>query len=93
MSLRENVAKRLLPELKHGKLEWWYISVAGPDGFDSAWLIEARGPTEAWCLLHRLYRMPDGCETNTWGPVIVASVSEDKRWRRLNRTEAEGLGK
>lgn len=94
--IRERVASLLLPELQSGKLEWYYISVARPGKFDSGWLIKARGPTEAWCILHRIYKMPEGCNTDTTGPLpddFAAKVPAGLLWSKLTETEAKNLGK
>lgn len=92
--LKRRIANTLLPELKAGKLEWYYISVAD-DEFQGAYLIRACGPTDAWRLLHVLGWWERG-STETHGPIPedkMLKIPEEKRWRKLSREEAMNLGK
>lgn len=69
--LRKRLAELVLAELKanNDKPEWYYISIAAPRsvGFVGGCYVKARGPMEAWKLMHTLNLYPDDCggETQT----------------------------
>lgn len=87
----EEVKKRVvglyLAELTRGKLEWYFISMLGPEKWEGGFFIEARGPTEALLTLHRLDLYVPGCQTQTTGPFPKEVIPKELRWRKL--TEAE----
>jgi hypothetical protein len=99
----EEVKKRrqamLLEDVSKGTLSWWYISVANDDEFKGGFFLQARGPTEAWCLLHNLGWFPynEGCDTQTYGPIPEDLIDEEApaefRWRKLTKEEVTNLGK
>jgi hypothetical protein len=87
----------LLEEVKTGKLGWYYISISNLSEFYGGCLIEARGPTEAWFLMHRLGIYPAGgsYSTSTSGPFDpepMQKIPEEQRWRRLSQEEVHTLG-
>lgn len=93
--LRKRVGAMVLEEVKSGTLDWYYISIAGDAGFYGAYLIQARGPNEAWNLLHLCFGVPEEHETLSNGPVpdaVMAKVPVELRWRLLTRDEAEKIG-
>jgi hypothetical protein len=85
----------LLEDVLSGKLRWFYISMAGPKGFIGGVFIEARGPTEAWRLLHGLGLYPpgSGAETQTYEVPAekVAYVTADRTYRRLSKADLEKM--
>jgi len=97
--MRRVIAAMLLEEVKDGVLSWYYISAFSQGGdptaasFVGGYFIEARGETEAMCLLHMLCMYPSGCGT------VCSKVSEDSmrhvpityRWRKLNKMEVDSL--
>jgi hypothetical protein len=91
--LREKIAALLLEEVKAGKMDWWYISVADEKEFKGGYIIEARGRTEAWCLFHSLNWCPKDVSTQVTGPITeeMGRVPEGFRWRRLTKEEALSL--
>ena len=94
-SITERVRELLLGEVRSGEMRWYYISVAD-ERFRGGYFIEARGPTEAWTLLHRLGWYEPGCSTATYGPVppdrIERFVPGPMRWCRLEKDQVIGLG-
>lgn len=92
---RKRLAELLLPELKAGRLAWYYISLAGAE-FHGGFLVRACGPINAGMMLHQLGWYVPGCETLTSGPItpeIMSKIPQEMRWRRLSQAESMSLGK
>ena len=85
----------LLEELTTGVEEWYYISVAA-DVFHCGYLVQGKGPTDAWHRVVALNIIPHDHSTQTTGPIeaeIMARIPESLRYRKLTREESEALGK
>ena len=98
VDVKARVAELLLPELKNGVEEWYYISIADEKEFYGGYLVKGYGFTDAWCKVHNLNWFPRGGRhsTETTGPIseeTMAKIPTSQRWRRLNKEEAENLGK
>lgn len=96
-AVKARIRTMLLEEVRTGTLAWYYISVASVGQFHGGYFVQARGPTEAWTLLHRLGWYPYGtdAETETTGPYTDEEMNSpegpppDKRWRRLSKEELQ----
>lgn len=92
--VKAKMAELLLPELKAGKLEWYYISMADEDRFHHGLLVRAHGPTDALRLMHSLNLWDKGCGTMTRGPIredVMKRIPESMRWRKLSLEDVEGM--
>lgn len=86
--------RKLLEEVRTGKLGWYYISMASEAGFAGAVVVEARGPAEANNLMHSLGLYQEGCESLCL-PVpeeALPMIKDSEKYRLLNKREAENLG-
>lgn len=91
--------QQLLAELKKDDPpRWFYISMAGPGGFWGSAFIKARGPTEAWRLLHNtgLYpadRLDLKLETLTFEVPEEKQdlVTPDRAWRVLRKADLDAM--
>jgi hypothetical protein len=83
--VKKRIQEELLKEVKNDKMEWWFLGMV-----DGGCFIKARGPTEAWRLLHGLGFWIRG-GTNSVGPIdqstIDKMVPESNRWRKLTVEE------
>lgn len=92
--IRAKAAGMILDELKAGNRRWFYISMAGAEGFYGGAYINAFGFADANNLLHALTIYPVGASLETRGyelPLDVAlQIPEGQKWRLLTREEVEG---
>jgi hypothetical protein len=89
----DRIRRLLLEDVKTGSLSWFYISVADTE-FRGGYVIQARGPTEAWTLFHRLDWGYKGANTITC-PIPeeqMVNIPASMRWRKLTKDEANKLG-
>jgi hypothetical protein len=91
--VRARISKALLEELKQDVFNWYYISIADNKAFWGGYIIKARGPTEAWCLMHSMNWYPKGSECGTQTTEIpdITKVPEDMRWRKLTQEDLNRL--
>ncbi len=59
-ALRRKMHRLLEDELTTGKLEWYYLSFAGEEGFRGGCIVKACGPHDAVQQAHRLHINPGG---------------------------------
>jgi hypothetical protein len=82
----DRIRRLLLEDVKTGSLSWFYISVADTE-FRGGYVIQARGPTEAWTLFHRLDWGYKGANTITC-PIPeeqMVNIPASMRWRKLTK--------
>ncbi len=94
MDIKERVARLLLDELRTGEEQWYYISVAA-EVFYGAFVLQAKGPTDAWVRMHALGWCPKDHSTETHGPIPESAINhipESMRYKKLTREEAENIG-
>ncbi len=90
---RKKIAELLLAEMDQ-PLRWFYISVAN-ERFLGGVYLKARGPTEAWTLLHSFNLYPRDMEAGTSTTEIPEEHQErieaakDKHYRLLTREEID----
>lgn len=95
--LKKRVAELLVEEVKNNPLEWYYVSMVHvpTHTFAGGFVIEARGTTEVFCLMHSLNFTEKDCETQTAGPIekeVMEKIPKELRWRKLSKEESTNLG-
>lgn len=88
---KKRFREMLLHDIKNGIMEWYYI---GMD--DGGCFLRARGPTEAWSLMHALgYYGNNTTGTTTSGPIDNKTMDDkiplDMRWRKLTHVEIANI--
>jgi hypothetical protein len=99
MTPRQRAAEMLLTELQDCEHKtWFYISVVHvlSNTFFGGYVVPGCGPTDAWGRCHMLNFIEKDCETQTTRPIpdeMMPKILHTMRMRKLNREEAENLGK
>lgn len=83
---------RMLADEEGQPMRWWFLSFAAPGKSLGAVLVEARGPTSALRLTHRLGINPGGqVMTSEVLAEYAARIPESMRHRLCSRKEWESL--